>query len=211
MSRGIMNAISFASAYRQLRPTEKVYVDSYVADAERTANRANERISLALHRMIPQAVIDASQGMLERPMVRAAISERINDIAAANELTGHRVIKEYMGIAFASIGDYMQVGEDGQPWFDLARATPEQLAAIKSIEIEESGDGLSRPGKRKFKFTLHDKLAGLRALSEYMGLLNPDNPHWRAETAKPVNDTAALPAYITADDAADMYARMIDG
>lgn len=195
--------ISFASAYRQLRPSEKAYVDAYVLDIERTANRHGERISLALYRPIPPAVVEASQGMLTRPMVCAAITERINEIAAANELTVHRVLKELMAVGFSSIGDYMMVGDDGQPMFNLANATPEQLSAVKSIEVEEGARG------RKFKFTLHDKLAGLDKLARFMGMLETDNPHWRAETARPVGQ-AALPAGTTEEAAADLYARAIN-
>jgi hypothetical protein len=202
--------ISFASAYRQLRPAEKAFVDAYVERVERDAARAGERISLALHRAIPSAVVEASRGLLDRPMVRAAIAERINDIAAQNELTPHRVIREWMAIAFSSVGDYMEVGEDGQPWFDLAKCTPEQLSAIKSIKIEENGDGLSRPKRRKFEFVLHDKIAGLEALAKYMGLMQPDNPHWRSESARPVGP-GALPASATAEQAGDRYAAMING
>lgn len=201
--------ISFASAYRQLRPAEKAFVDAYVERVERDAARAGERISLALHRAIPAAVVEASRGLLDRPMVRAAIAERINDIAAQNELTPHRVIREWMAIAFSSVGDYMEVGEDGQPWFDLTKCTPEQLAAIKSIKIEENGDGLSRPKRRKFEFVLHDKIAGLEALAKYMGLMQPDNPHWRQENARPLN--GALPVSATAEQAGDRYAAMING
>lgn len=202
--------ISFASAYRQLRHPEKVFVDGYVADVERQAQRANERISLALYRVIPAPVVEASRGMLDKPLVRAAISERINEIAASNELTPHRVIKEWMGIAFSSLGDYMDVGEDGTPWFDLTKCTPEQLAAIKSVKFEETGDGLSRPKKRKIEITLHDKIAGLEALAKYMGLMQPDNPFWRADQAT-MPKNGALPASISDDRAADAYAAMIDG
>ena len=209
-----MNAVaapvSFASAYRQLRPAEKAFVDAYVERVERDAARAGERISLALHRAIPASVVEASRGLLDRPMVRAAIAERINDIAAQNELTPHRVIREWMAIAFSSVGDYMEVGEDGQPWFDLTKCTPEQLAAIKSIKIEENGDGLSRPKRRKFEFVLHDKIAGLEALAKYMGLMQPDNSHWRSESARPVGP-GTLPADSTAEQAGDRYAAMING
>lgn len=209
-----MNAItapiSFASAYRQLRPAQKAFVDAYVADVERDAARKGERISLALYRTIPADVVEASRGMLDIPLVRAAIAERINELAAASELTVHRVVKELMGVAFASIGDYMQVGEDGQPYFDLATATPEQLAAIKSIKVEETGDGMSRPKKRKFEFVLHDKLGGIKMLAEFMGMLQPDNPFWRAEQARPAG-VGALPAHVTADGAGDAYAAMING
>ena len=85
-----MNAlapISFTSAYRQLRPVEKLFVDSYVASLETEAERRGERISNALYRPVPAAAVEASRGMLERPMVRAAVAERINEIAAASELT----------------------------------------------------------------------------------------------------------------------------
>jgi hypothetical protein len=204
-------SISFVSAYRQLRPHEKAYVDNYVQSCENEANRRGERISLALHRAIPADVVEASRGLLDKPLVRAAIAERITDIAAANELTPHRVIKEWMCLAFSSVGDYMEVGEDGAPWFDLTKCTPEQLAAIKSIEVEETGDGISRPKKRKFKFQLHDKIAGLDALAKYMGLLQPDNPFWRQDNARPVNGGGGLPATVGANDAADRYAQMING
>lgn len=209
-----MTTLSFASAYRQLSPAEKAFVDAYVADIERQAQRANERISLALYRVISADVVEASRGLVERPLVRAAITERINDIAAASELTPHRVIKEWMGIAFSSLGDYLDdFGEDGLPggpYFNLNKCTPEQLAAIKSFEIEETGGGLQRPSRRKVKITLHDKIAGLDALAKYMGLLQPDNPFWRGETARPVGP-GALPAATSADGAADAYARLING
>lgn len=201
--------ISFASAYRQLRPAEKAFVDAYVQAVEREAARANERISMALHRPIPVEVVNASRGMLDKPLVRAAIAERINDIATQTELTPHRVIREWMGIAFSSVEHYMEVGDDGQPFFDLTKCTPEQLAAIKSIEVEESGGGtLSKPTRRKFKFQLHDKIAGLEALAKYMGLMQPDNPHWRGDQARPVT---LLPAGVSSEAAADAYSAMING
>lgn len=205
-----LTTIAFASAYRQLRPAEKVYVDAYVADAERTAARNGERISLALHRAIPATVIEQSRGMLDIPLVRAAIAERINDIAAASELTVHRVVKELMAIGFSSIGDYMTMGEDGMPYFDLSRCTPEQLSAIKSVEFEQvGGDGLSRPIRSKFKLVLHDKLGGIDKLATYMGMLERDNPHWRDDQPRPAGK--ALSASVTVDDAANVYAQMING
>lgn len=199
---------SFVSAYRQLTAPEKAFVDAYVADVERQAQRANERISLALGRPIPPEVIDAAEGMLERPMVCAAITERITTIAQDTELSPHRVVREYMAIAFSSMEHYMQVDEWGTPSFDLTKCTPEQLAALKSVEIEETGDGLMRPRKTKYKFTLHDKMAGLKFLGDYMGLTLPDNPHWRSDK---LQQKTALPADISTDGAADAYAAMLNG
>jgi hypothetical protein len=205
-----LTTIGFASAYRQLRPAEKVYVDAYVADAERTADRNNERISLALNRPIPAKVIEQSRGMLDIPLVRAAIAERINDIAASSELTVQRIIKELMAMAFSSMGDYMTVGEDGKPYFDLARCTPEELSAIKSIEYETTGgDGISRATRNKLKIALYDKQGAIDMLGKYMGIFERDNVHWRNDQPRPVGQQ--LPGNATVDDAQNRYAQMING
>lgn len=192
------------SAYKNLRPSQRAFVDSYVQRLEREAARNNERISNALYRPVDADIVAQSNGMFEQPLVVAAISERVNQIAADSELTVHRVIKELMSIGFSSVGDYMEIGQDGQPYFDMTRCTPEQLSAIQSIEIEESMRG------RKFKFKLHDKLSGLDKLAKFMGMLDTDNPHWRAQTARPV-DAEALPAATSVDAAAEAYGRMING
>jgi hypothetical protein len=199
--------LSFTSAYRQLRPAEKLFVDNYVGSVETEAERRNERISNALYRPIAAEAVEASRGMLDKPLVRAAVAERINEIAAASELTVQRVIKELSAMAFSSMGNYMTVGEDGFPYFDLGKCTPEQLSAIAHVKTEVSASGR---GAAKFEIKLHDKNASLDRLMRYMGLLDPENPFWRAESAKPVN-AAALPGSVTDEAAADVYARMING
>jgi hypothetical protein len=191
-----------ANAYRQLQPAEKAFVDAYVSDLEREAARRNERISNAAYWPIPVAVYEASRGLLDRPLVRAAVRERIDDLARASELTPHRVVKELMTLSFSSMEHYMRIGEDGQPWFDLQHCTPEQLAAIQSIEIEEGLRG------RKFKFKLHPKLDALKTLAQTIGLLEADNGYWREEQKRPA--VPQLTSDATQDSAADLYSRLIN-
>lgn len=201
-----MNAlapINFDSAYRQLRPAEKVFVDAYVSEIEVEADRRREKISHALDRPIPADAVEASRGMLERPLVRAAVAERVKEIAAASEITPQRVLKELSNLSFSSMGDYMTIGEDGYPYFDLARCNPDQLRAIQHVKTE-----ILPRGGMKFEIKLHDKFGPLQKFLQFMGLDQPDNPHWRAENAKPVN-AAALPADATDKAAADLYARML--
>lgn len=201
-------ALSFASAYRQLQPVEKAYVDGYVRDIEAQFARRGERISNALYYAIPADVVEASRGMLDRPLVRAAITERINELAAASELTGARVIKELMAMAFSNVEHYMPLGADGLPSFDMTRCTPEQLSAIQSFEIEEN-----MRGGRKIKFKLHPKLDALDKLMRYMGLLDADNSQWRSEQAKPIGagTSNALSAAVSENTAAEAYARFLNG
>ena len=200
----------FVSAYRQLTPAERTFVDGVIIEFERIADRAGERLALMLHRPLPSNIVERSRGMLDKPMVTAAITERVNEISAANDLTVQRMVKEMMAIAFSSMGDYCTVAADGAVTFDLARCTPEQMSAIKSIETEQhDNEGLARPSKSKLKIVLHDKIQGLKMLGEFMGMLTAENPYWRAETARAANPS--LPAGATTQEAGEAYAAMIDG
>lgn len=189
----------FTSAYRQLTPVEKQYVDDYVRTLERQADREQQRLSNYLQIPVPDEVYEASNGMLDRPMVTAAITERIVEITAANELSPERVIREYTAIAFSNMTDYMEIDSYGNPEFALTKCTPEQLGAIKKIKYERNS-----LGAEKLEFELYDKLKSLDTLSKLMGLVEPDNPTWRAMNATPVIDNAA-----TAAQAADAYAALL--
>lgn len=206
-----MNTITpqvvFASAYRQLKHEERAFVDAVVSELEHAAHRSGDRVSLALNKPLPSEIVERSNGFLERPMVTAAITERINEIAAKQELTVHRMVREMMAVSFSNLGDYMSHDEYGNPVFDLTKCTPEQLAAIKTVDIEEVGDGISVPLKRKVKLTLHDKLGGMKMLGQYMGILEPDNPHWNADIARTKARSVSKEA--TTREAADEYAKMI--
>lgn len=206
--------LAFASAYKQLRPVQKAFVDRFVADAERDAEKRHERISHALYRPIDEATIAASEGLLENPIVRAAIAERINELAAASEITVQRVVKEIACLAFSTMSNYQTIGDDGLPVFTLANATPEALAAIKTVKIEERGNMMERGNNiRKIDVVLHDKLGAIKMLAEYMGMFQPDNPFWRADQLATVaaREPAALPDHTTVEDAANLYGQMING
>lgn len=184
-----MNAItqiSFESAYRQLMPTEKQFVDAYVDALEKAAERAKEGIRTALQRPVPAEVIEASGGLLDRPMVRAAIVELVEDIASASELNVRRVLKHVNAIAFSSIADYWTLKQDGSPQFDFTKASPAQLLALKSVDYEED----LKHGRRKIKVTLHDKNAALFKYMEMFGLTEPDNPHIRVYAQRPGSPAA---------------------
>jgi hypothetical protein len=199
----------FVSAYRQLSPSQRAFVDAAVQSIEDAANRAKERISLALNKPIPVEIVDKSNGMLDNPLVCAAITERITAIAAEQELTAARLIKELMSISTANINNFIEFDPETElPSFTLHNATPDQMAAIKSIEVETNGNGLTRGNKSKIKLTFHEKLPAIKMLGEYIGLWSGDNPHFRAEQAKAV-DRTALPQDATIEQVADEYQRYL--
>lgn len=193
----------FTTAYKQLTPAQRSFVDNAVYQLEQGALRANERISSALHRPIPQSIVDRSNGMIENRLVQAAIAERVNEIAAEQELTAPRWVKEVRTLAFSSMGNYVRTDEDGA-CFDLTQLAPEHWAAVQQVEIEDQGDGMTLTRtKRKIKIKLYDKMAALKMLGQYMALLEPDNPHWKADVARMQQE--ALPAGATPADAALAY------
>lgn len=193
--------MSFETAYRQLTPAEKSFADDYVEALERAAVRAGERMAVLLERS-PLDTSERALAFLSRPLVRAAIAERVRDLTEQMDLSAHRAVKELSNIAFSSIGHYMEVDDFGQPHFDMTKCTPEQLSAISSIEIEDNPRGA-----RKFKFKLHDKNIALTNFLRLMGLFDGDNNPWRDKTARTVQ-VQALPVGASMEDA---YSRVING
>lgn len=208
----------FTSAYRQLQPAEKQFVDAFVSELETRAVRSQKRIIELLEGLQPQPSDERERMLLDRPLVCAAISERVKEIQDAADLTAYRVLKELSAIAFSNLQDYMNADAEkfeGHGYanlisFDLSKCTREQMAAVQSIEVEYDASGIVA---KKIKFKLHDKVAGLDRFMRYMGLLDPDNPHYRSETAKIVGkkEPLGLPVHVKQSEAANAYAQFIEG
>lgn len=203
--------IQLASAYKQLQPAERSFVDGLVRELENAAMRANERISNALTRPLPPHIVASdTKDLLLRPVVQAAVTERVREIAAETELTPQMWIKHAMACAFSSMGNYIQIDPfDGSASIDLSRCTPEQLMAIESIEVEGYGDGgLTRTGKQKVKIKLHNKATFMQMIGKYMGLVEPENPVWKADQAQ---QTPKIGANDTAETAGERYGALLEG
>ncbi len=107
-----------------------------------------------------------------------AIAERIRRLNRARltklDITADKVLQEIAAIAFANIGDYMVVGADGSPVFDLSGLGATQLAALAEVTVEESNDVQSVKGRvRRTKIKLHNKIAALTLLAKHLNLLKP--------------------------------------
>jgi hypothetical protein len=192
-----MTTVVIASAYRQLQPVEKRFVDSFMEKLELEADR--QRVQIAV--LLQQPVQIDQDGMLLRPLVLSAITERAGEIAAATEISVDRILREWKAIAFSNIRDYVEFDMLGNPVYDLSKATPEQMAAVKKIRFKQTATGAV-----ELDFDTHDKMRALEVLSKYAGIVEPENPHWRARNATPVLDSAS-----TVLDAADAYARTLEG
>lgn len=193
-------------AYHQLTPAQRAYVDAFVSDVETRAVKMSRRLTDVL----ADTRTDGSP-VLEYALVRAAIADRVRELQESQELNVYRTLKELRAIAYSNIANYLHIDSNGEPTFDLSVATPEQMSAVKSIEITEN----ERTGKdgeysktRKFKFTLHDKVAALDKTMRYQGLLSDDNAHWKntLENRQP----KLISTFNTVSEAENEYAKMLN-
>lgn len=159
------------SAYDLLTPVERQAVDEYVEFAVQQQRARHQRILGALNIPIPSEYIRRSRQALNRPMVRAAIAERITEVSRQEDMSPDRAIHEYASLAFSDITDYLKAGYFGEPVIkDLREIPADKAGAIKSIECKPGHVGTS------WKITLHDKLPALKTLTDLMGVTAPDAP-----------------------------------
>ncbi len=196
--------IDFQPAYWQLEPMERKFCDGYVRDIETIADKTGCRLLAALQAPYPLELDNRARSMLARPLVRAAIAERIRELSDLYDISVYRTLKELTAIAYSNIGNYIEVDQFGVPDIKLDKCTPEMLSAIKSFEIEDKPRG-----GRKVKFQLHDKLSALANVMRYQGLLGDDNTHWKQAEQSIKQKPANLPANVDDDEAANAYAKLL--
>lgn len=169
-------------AYDLLEENEREIVESYVIYAKNEQARKRERIIHALYAPIPYEYIRRSKDALYRPLVRAALAERIREEAEKQDISRDRLIQEFANIAFSDVGDFLESSGFGEYKVkDLTKIEPSKRGAVKSIETKPTAFGLHT------KVVLHDKHPALKAMAEFMGLIAPDNPPALQDYVTPIN------------------------
>lgn len=172
------------SAYDLLNEVERKAVDEYVDFAVTQQRKRHQPVLGALNMPIPNEYIRRSRQALYRPIVRAAIAERITEEARAQDISPDRAVHEYATVAFSDITDYLKAGYYGEPVIkDLTEIPPGKANAIKSIECEPRTMGM------RWKITLHDKLPALNKLSEMMGITAPERPVLKEYVAQELKES----------------------
>lgn len=169
-------------------------VDEFVQLLITECQKRGERIANVLNRPIPDEMIKRSRGILERPIVRVAVADKLTEAANAQDVSPSRVVREHAALAFSNMADYIRVGTFGEIVFDFIKCGREKMAAVKSIEITDTPQG------RKLKFTLHDKQPSLTALQSIMTMPQIGEP---AKTG----DTRAI---VAGEDAGKAYAALLE-
>jgi phage terminase small subunit len=106
--------------------------------------------------------------------IRAEIDRRMAALFDRYAVTSDRIIRELALIAFANIGDFIAVQAGGSAIVDFATATREQIASLKSIEIDERTTDGAATGVRRVKISLGDKRQALMDLAKIARMLPAD-------------------------------------
>lgn len=202
-------------AYMALKPAQKAFVDAYISTLGQSARAAGKAISDVL-RNSPIDPGERGKWMMRDAMVKRAIAQRARELSQKFEVDANSLLKEIANIAFANMGNYVHIDEDGLPYFDFSSVTHAQMGVIKSLTVEElpedmteRAERLARPGgfdmkpklRKKVKLELHDKNNAHEKLMRFMQLYAPErlDIHHTVEVKEAV-------ASMTNEQLAEMYA-----
>jgi phage terminase small subunit len=103
--------------------------------------------------------------------IRAEIDRRMAALFDRYAVTSDRIIRELAKIGFGNIDDFIAVQDDGSLAVDFGTATREQMASLKSVEIDERPIAGAAAGVRRIKISLSDKRQALMDLAKIARLL----------------------------------------
>ena len=106
--------------------------------------------------------------------IRAEIDRRMAALFDRYAVTSERIIRELALIGFANIGDFVAIQDDGSLAVDFGTATREQMASLKSIEIDERPIAGAAAAVRRAKISLNDKRQALMDLAKIARMLPAD-------------------------------------
>jgi phage terminase small subunit len=110
----------------------------------------------------------------KKAAIRAEIEARLESTFDRYAVTSDRIIRELALIAFANIGDVIAIQDDGSLAVDFGTATREQLASLKSIEVDERMIDGAAPGARRIRISMSDKRQALMDLAKLHRMLPAD-------------------------------------
>lgn len=203
------DASQFESAYAQLRGKERIFVEAFLA---------TDNPRMAAIAAFPELASRPSLGdvraldFMKRPLVKAAIAEKLQPLLRRYDVTTERVVAEIAKIGFANMGDYLRTTSDGDPYINLADLTPEQMAAISEVTVEDFTEGRGEDARdvRRVRFKLHDKLNGLDKLMKRLGAYAPERREFSGPNGAPMQH-AVLTANIPVEQAAELYEAALRG
>lgn len=137
-----------------------------------------------------------NRGNAARLKARESIQDRIRELmtraAARVEINASRVLDEIGLIAFASMGDFVNVDEEGNVRLNFPNMSKDALRPVTKIKqrhIRQRDEDGNMETVVETQFELGSKLDALEKLARNLGLYSADNKH--EVTIKSVGDALA--------------------
>lgn len=185
------------TAFDQLKPSERMFVNAYVA----TDNPMRAIVAafpvLESQRSVAQV---RAFDMLKRPLVQAAIAQKINDLSSRYSIQADAIYKEVAKIAKSDIRDYMTLNEAGMPKLDLMQTSDEAWGAISGFEVVP---GIGVVPK------MHDKQRALEMAIKLQGFYAPVGVAVNVSGGLTVKNET-VKEDMTDEQAADYYQRSLE-
>jgi phage terminase small subunit len=138
----------------------------------------------------------------KKAAIRAEIEARLASTLDRYAVTSERIIRELAKIAFANVGDFVVVQVDGSLVVDFGTATREQMASLRSVEIDERTIDGAASGMRRVKISMSDKRQALMDLAKLARMLPAD----RHEHSGPGGGPIAFDANVKEEHKIDIEA-----
>ncbi len=199
-----MQMVLIDSAYANLTPVERMFCDKVVRSMCVQAARERVRPQDLIRRPIdPRSLGEDGSELLKRPLVQAAISEKVHEVGSIGAITLDGVMTELWSIIHSNLDDAIVKHPDGWVDWQLDKLSREQMGAFSSLQIEHFPDG-----KRKIKATLWNKLDAIKEWRELQKELPPTSPLRSLDPSKS-GQSPSLPAKLAENEAAEQYAQRL--
>jgi phage terminase small subunit len=140
-----------------------------VADPNISNATAAYRSAYDCSKMKPATVNRAAKQLMDNPKIATRITELRAPALENLNITLESVLGELALIAFANIGDFLEIGENGKATLTLEGITTEQLAAVKKVKTNEVLNSEGELIGYSNEFELADKLKALEMLGRHVG------------------------------------------
>ncbi len=151
---------------------QKRFVQEYLIDLNATA--AAKRAGYS-----EKTAYSQGQRLLKNVEVQAAIQKAEQERSERTEISADRVLEELAIVAFADMGHYVQLAEDGGVYLDFSAIPEGGTRAIAEIVQDEFGEGKGSEARtiRRTRFKLHSKLGALAAIAKHLGMFVVRHEH----------------------------------
>lgn len=157
-------------------PKELVFIAAYMANG---FNGTQAAMTAGWSPTNPNAAGVKAHELLRNPKIKAEVERRTAERLAKLAMSAEEWAAEVGKLARSSMREVLHVTADGDPYIDLAKASPEFMDAMEAAEIEDFVDRRERDAEgnvvsrdvRRVKVKLHSKLKALELVGKHLKLL----------------------------------------